>query len=58
MPAWAVRSKPKNFRGIPLQDSEKNATISFDNGERLNIAFQQPEGRPELVGEAIAQHLR
>jgi hypothetical protein len=41
-----------------LQDSEKNATISFDNGERLNIAFQQPEGRPELVGEAIAQHLR
>jgi hypothetical protein len=41
-----------------LQDSEKNATIAFDNGEKLNIAFQQPEGRPELVGEAIAQHLR
>jgi hypothetical protein len=41
-----------------LQDSEKNATISFDNGEKLNIAFQQPEGRPEIVGEAIAQHLR
>jgi hypothetical protein len=41
-----------------LQDSERDATISFDNGEKFSIAFQQPEGRPELVGEAIAQHLR
>lgn len=41
-----------------LQDSESSATISFDNGEKLSVAFQQPEGTPEIVGEAIAQHLR
>ncbi len=41
-----------------LDDSETIAKISFDNGERLSIAFQQPEGKPELVGETIAQRLR
>jgi hypothetical protein len=41
-----------------MNESEKNATISFDNGEKLSVAFQQPEGTPEIVGEAIAQHLR
>jgi hypothetical protein len=41
-----------------LNESEHDATITFDNGEKLSIAFQQPEGRPELIGEAIAAHLR
>jgi hypothetical protein len=41
-----------------LDNSETAATISFDNGEKLSVEFLQPEGRPELVGEAIAQHLR
>jgi hypothetical protein len=41
-----------------LSESEHDATITFDNGEKLSIAFQQPEGRPELVGETIAAHLR
>jgi len=41
-----------------LGESERDATITFDNGEKLSIAFQQPEGRPELVGETIAAHLR
>jgi hypothetical protein len=41
-----------------LNESERDATISFENGDKLSVAFQQPEGRPELVGEAIAAHLR
>jgi hypothetical protein len=41
-----------------LDTSESAATISFDNGEKLSVAFQQPQGSPEIVGEAIAQHLR
>jgi hypothetical protein len=24
----------------------------------MSVAFQQPQGSPEIVGEAIAQHLR
>jgi hypothetical protein len=41
-----------------LDTSESAATISFDNGEKMSVAFQQPQGSPEIVGEAIAQHLR
>lgn len=41
-----------------LDANESNATISFDNGEKLSVAFLQPEGRPEVAAEAIAQHLR
>jgi hypothetical protein len=41
-----------------LDSSESAATISFDNGEKMSVAFQQPQGSPEIVGEAIAQHLR
>src|ERR1700729_3398318 len=41
-----------------LDSSESAATITFDNGEKLSVAFQQPNGAPEIVGEAIAQHLR
>jgi hypothetical protein len=41
-----------------MDESERDATISFDNGEKLSVAFGQPEGRPEIVGETIAQHLR
>jgi hypothetical protein len=41
-----------------LDTSESAATISFDNGEKMSVAFQQPTGSPEIVGEAIAKHLR
>ena len=41
-----------------LDTSETGATISFDIGEKLAVAFQQPSGAPEIVGEAIAKHLR
>src|SRR5277367_954694 len=41
-----------------LDTSETGATISFDNGEKMSVAFQQPSGAPEVVGEAIAKHLR
>jgi hypothetical protein len=41
-----------------LDSSESAATISFDNGEKLSVSFQQPQGSPEIVGEAIAKHLR
>jgi hypothetical protein len=41
-----------------LDQSEQGATISFENGEKMSVAFQQPSGAPEIVGEAIAQHLR
>lgn len=41
-----------------LDNTERAATLSFDNGERLSVAFQQPNGSPEIVGERIAQRLR
>jgi hypothetical protein len=41
-----------------LDSNESAATLSFDNGEKMSVAFQQPEGRPEVAAEAIAQHLR
>jgi hypothetical protein len=41
-----------------LENSESDATISFDNGEKMTVAFKQPQGSPEVVGEAIAAHLR
>jgi hypothetical protein len=41
-----------------LDENETAATIAFDNGERMTVAFQQPSGAPEIVGQAIAQHLR
>ncbi len=41
-----------------MNESETDATISFDNGDKLSVAFGQPAGSPEIVGETIAQHLR
>jgi len=41
-----------------LDESERDATIAFDNGQRMKVAFLQPSGAPEVVGEAIAQHFR
>ena len=42
-----------------LQENETAATISFDNGDRMSVEFQNvAEGNPEHVGEAIAAHLR
>jgi len=41
-----------------LDENEHNATISFENGEKLSVDFQRPEGRPEVVAERIAQALR
>ena len=41
-----------------MDNSESAATISFDNGEKLSVAFKQPEGKPEIIGETIASHLR
>lgn len=41
-----------------LNESESGATISFDNGEKMTVAFQQPEGNPEKIGATIADHLR
>jgi hypothetical protein len=29
-----------------LDTSESAATISFDNGEKLSVSFQQPQGSP------------
>jgi hypothetical protein len=40
-----------------LNESETDATISFENGDKLSVAFRNPEGRPELIGEQIAQRL-
>jgi hypothetical protein len=41
-----------------LQENETNATIAFENGERMSVAFQQADGSPERIGETIAQRLR
>ncbi len=41
-----------------MNESETDATISFDNGDKLSVAFGQPSGAPEIIGETIAQHLR
>ena len=49
---------PAGHAVASMDTSESAATISFENGERMSVAFRQPEGTPEIVGEAIAQHLR
>jgi hypothetical protein len=41
-----------------LQDNETAATIAFDNGEHLSVAFGNADGAPERIGDAIAQRLR
>ena len=41
-----------------LQPNETDATIAFENGDRILVPFRAAEGRPDLIGEAIAQHLR
>jgi hypothetical protein len=33
-----------------LDSSESDATISFDDGEKMSVAFKQPSGAPEIVG--------
>lgn len=40
-----------------LDDNETAATLSFDNGERLNLAFRQPEGSPAKASDAIVSRL-
>ena len=40
-----------------LDETESQATLSFDNGERLSIAFQQPEGSPAKASDAIVSRL-
>jgi hypothetical protein len=41
-----------------LDNSETSATISFENGDKMSVAFKQAEGSPEIVGETIANRLR
>jgi hypothetical protein len=33
------------------------AKLYFDGGDRMSLAFSQPEGSPEIVSAAIAQRL-
>ena len=40
-----------------LDDSENNATLSFDDGEHLSLAFRQPEGSPAKATDAIVARL-
>lgn len=40
-----------------LDDSETSATLSFDNGEHLSLAFQQPDGSPAKASDAIISRL-
>jgi hypothetical protein len=40
-----------------LDDTESAATLSFDNGERLSLAFQKPEGSPAKASDAIVSRL-
>ncbi len=41
-----------------MDTSETAATISFDNGEKMSVAFKQADAAPEIIGETIARHLR
>lgn len=40
-----------------LEENENEATLSFDNGERMSMNFRRPEGDPAKAGEAIASRL-
>jgi hypothetical protein len=41
-----------------LDTSETSATISFENGDKMSVAFKQPEGNPQIIGAKIADRLR
>jgi hypothetical protein len=40
-----------------LSDDEKTAKLFFDGGDKMSLAFQQPEASPEIISAAIAQRL-
>jgi hypothetical protein len=40
-----------------LADNENQATLSFDNGDRLNLDFSRPEGDPARATDAIVARL-
>ena len=40
-----------------LDESENCATLSFDDGEHLSLAFRQPEGSPAKASDAIVARL-
>ena len=40
-----------------LANDERTATVLFDGGEKLSLAFRSDEAAPAIVSAAIAQHL-
>jgi hypothetical protein len=40
-----------------LADDGLTAKLSFDGGDRLAVAFKQPEATPEIIGATIVEHL-
>ena len=40
-----------------MNNDESSANVTFDNGEKLSVAFKAPEGKPEIVSAAIAARL-
>jgi hypothetical protein len=40
-----------------LAEDGTTAKLSFDGGDRLSVAYAQPEAAPEIVGAKIVEHL-
>lgn len=40
-----------------LADDERTAKLFFDGGDKMSLAFQQPEASPEIVSATIALRL-
>jgi hypothetical protein len=38
-------------------EDASTAKLFFDGGDKMSLAFQQPEGSPSIVSAAIAQRL-
>jgi hypothetical protein len=38
-------------------EDESTAKLFFDGGDKMSLAFTQPEGSPEIAGATIAQRL-
>jgi hypothetical protein len=53
----AMWVSPNGTAVAALEPDETTATISFDAGDKLSLAFGKPEAHPEFVAGAIAGRL-
>ena len=53
----AVWVSPAGTAVASLDDDEATARFSFDGGDTLALRFNNPEAKPEIVGETVVGYL-